>query len=105
PGAATPMSNFATLTLSVPTTADPLVSQTNCSGATLSFSTVAHGTGPFSYLWRKDGKTLPGATGSLLVLSNTTVLDAGSYNVIVAGVCNAVTNSATLTIPAPTTAT
>ena len=56
------VTNFATLTLNTPTTADPLVSQTNCPGTTVSFSTLAHGTGPFSYQWVKDGTPPPPST-------------------------------------------
>src|SRR5438552_5790824 len=42
---------------------------------------------------------LPGKTGSSLTLNNLSATDAGTYNVIVSGVCgNPVTNSAGLTI-------
>jgi uncharacterized repeat protein (TIGR01451 family) len=95
----------AILAVNVPTTADPLVSQTNCPGAMVSLSTVAHGTGPFTYQWRKDGKALLGGTQSSFVISSLSVLDVGTYSVTVSGLCNAVTNSAALTVDAPTTAT
>src|SRR5881397_2974623 len=48
---------------------------------------------------------IPGATSSSVVMSNVTVLAAGTYTVIVTGACNAATNSATLTVNEPTTAT
>src|SRR5438552_1371994 len=42
---------------------------------------------------------LPGKTGSSLTLNNLSATDAGTYNVIVSGVCgNPVTNSAGLTV-------
>jgi len=99
------LTNAATLTVNTNTTADPLASQTNCPGASLTLSTTAHGTGPFTYKWIKDGKALPGGTGSSWHINSATVLDAGIYNVIVTGTCNAFTNTATVVIHAPTTAT
>src|SRR5205814_1539095 len=80
------------------------VSQTNCPGDTVSFSTIAHGTGPFSYQWLKDGAPISGATDNSLSLPTVTASDAGAYSVRVAGRCNSVTNSATLTVNVPTTA-
>src|SRR5204862_3773287 len=96
--------NLATLTVNTPTTADALVSQTNCPGATVSFSTVAHGAGPFSYQWVKDGSPLPGPAASPLGLSGITASSAGTYSVEVTGLCNSTTNIATLTVNTPPTA-
>src|SRR5207249_2219780 len=103
-GACTSATNFATLTLNVPTTADPLVSQTNCPGDTVSFSTAAHGTGPFSFQWVKGATPLSSQTGSSLTLSNITAASADTYSVRVTGACNSTTNFATLTLSVPTTA-
>jgi uncharacterized repeat protein (TIGR01451 family) len=100
-----PATASARLTVNTPTSADGPVSQTVCPGAALSLSTAAHGTGPFSYQWIKDGKPLPGATTSSWSIPNATVLDEGTYVVTIAGTCNAVTNTATLTVNPPTTAT
>jgi subtilisin-like proprotein convertase family protein len=47
---------------------------------------------------------VPGATRSSLIVSNVSVLDVGNYTVAVSGLCNSVTNGATLTINAPTAA-
>ncbi|HEY6167374.1 MAG TPA: PKD domain-containing protein, partial [Verrucomicrobiae bacterium] len=47
--------NFATLTVLTNVSATPLLSQTNCPGTSAGFGTVASGTGPFSFVWRKDG--------------------------------------------------
>ena len=99
-----PVTNSASLTVNLPTTADPLVSQTVCPGAALSFSTSAHGTGPFSYQWLKNGAPLPGRTANSLILSSVTAADAGTYAVQVAGACNSTTQSALLTVNTPTTA-
>src|SRR5207249_1680306 len=98
------VTNFASLTVNVPTTGDALVSQTNCRGDTVGFSTAAHGTGPFSFQWVKDGTPLSGQTGSSLTLSNVAAASAGTYSVQVTGACNSVTNFASLTVNAPTTA-
>ncbi|HHY85705.1 MAG TPA: VWA domain-containing protein, partial [Verrucomicrobia bacterium] len=75
----------------------PLVDQVVCSGSTVVFSTVASGTGPFSYMWFKDGNVLS-ETGSALTLNNVTAGDAGIYTVVVSGACGSVTNSASLTV-------
>jgi hypothetical protein len=104
-GACNSTTNFATLTVNTPTTADALVPQAVCPGTALSISTTAHGSGPFTYKWIKDGKPLPGATTSSWSITNATVLDQGTYVVIVTGNCNAVTNTGTLTVHPPTTAT
>src|SRR5439155_8670591 len=45
-GACNSVTNSASLTVNVPTTADALASQTNCPGDTVTFSTSAHGTAP-----------------------------------------------------------
>src|SRR2546422_9157906 len=73
------VTNAATLVVNVPTTADALVSLTNCAGATVSFSTVAHGTpGPsgFSYQWSKNGSPLSGQTDSSLTDRKSTRLNS-----------------------------
>ncbi|PWU20264.1 MAG: hypothetical protein C5B50_04455, partial [Verrucomicrobia bacterium] len=103
-GACNSVTNFATLTVNTPTTADALFSQTNCPGGTVSFSAAAHGTGPFSYQWVKDGSPLSSQTNSTLTLSGITSGSAGLYSVQIIGACNSVTNFATLTVNTPTTA-
>src|SRR5204863_44844 len=80
------------------------VSLTNCSADTVTFSTVAHGTGPFSFQWMKDGVLLAARTDSSLTLPGITATSAGTYSVQVSGACNSVTNSASLTVLLPTTA-
>ena len=74
------------------------VSLTNCPGTSASFSVSATGTG-LSYQWSKDGSALTGQTASSLTLANVSAADAGTYSVVVSGICgNAVTSSATLTV-------
>jgi hypothetical protein len=103
-GACNSVTNSATLSVSVPVSADALVSQTNCAGAAAGFSTVAHGTGPFGYQWFKDGNALSNQTNSSILIPSIGGGDAGTYSVQVSGACNSVTNSATLSVNAPSTA-
>src|SRR5207249_3578033 len=81
--------NCATLTVNTPTTADSLVSQTNCPGSMVSFSTIGHGTGPFSYQWARNGTPLSGQSGNILTLTNLSAADAGAYSVVINGLCTA----------------
>jgi hypothetical protein len=67
------------------------------------FSTVASGTGPYSYVWLKNGSTLSGQTNSSLTLMNVGASDAATYSVIVSGAMGTVTNGATLTVNTPVT--
>jgi hypothetical protein len=96
------VTNSATLSISTPVSATPLVSQTNCPGTTVVFSTVASGTGPFTYAWLKNGQALA-ETSSSLTLNSVSSTDAGLYSVIVSGACGSVTNSATLAVNQETT--
>ncbi len=99
-GAAT---NSASLILLTNTAATPLTSLTRCAGDVAGFSTVPSGSGPFTFVWRKDGVIIPGAANSFLILSSVALTDAGLYSVEVRGACQAVTNSATLAVNALTT--
>jgi subtilisin-like proprotein convertase family protein len=96
--------NSASLILLTNTTTTPLVSLTRCVGTVASFATVPAGTGPFTFVWRKDGVIIPGAVNPFIILSSVALTEAGTYSVEVRGACQAVTNSATLTVNALTTA-
>src|SRR5439155_24982106 len=92
------VSNSATLTVLTNVSATALSNLTNCLGTSASFNVSATGTG-LSYQWYKGGNALAGQTASSLVLNNLSASDAGTYSVVVSGVCgNPVTNSASLTI-------
>jgi autotransporter-associated beta strand protein len=98
----TATSGAATLAVNPSTTATPLVSVTNaCPGTAVAFSTTAGGTGPFTYVWRKDGGAPLGETTSTLTIAAAATTDAGTYCVEVTGACGSVTNCATLTIAPP----
>ncbi len=99
------VTNCATLTVLTNTTATPLTSLTLCPGSTATFTTVASGTGPFTYAWTKGGAPIVGATNASYSIASVVSGDAGTYCVKVSGFCTSVTNCATLTVLTNTTAT
>jgi len=99
--AGNPVTNSATLTVNVPVTVTALTNLVCCQGDNAAFSTVASGTGPFNYVWLKNGVAINGQTSSSLTLNNVSTNDAATYSVIVSGACGNVTNSATLTVNLP----
>ncbi len=67
-------------------------------GGTTNISVTATGT-PLSYVWRKNGSVLPGATSSGLSFPNLVSGDAGTYYVIVSNFLKTVNSSqVTLTV-------
>ena len=93
-------SRLARLSVGLPpvVTAQPQ-SRTNLAGTDASFSVSVTGTTPLSYRWQFNGSDLPGATGSTLIRTNVSALDAGPYRVIVTNVAGAVTSQvAVLTV-------
>jgi hypothetical protein len=75
-----------------------------CLGDTAVFNVTATGT-DLSYQWWQGTNLLAGQTNSDLELSDVTADETGTYSVIVSGACGSVTNSATLTVNTPVTAT
>lgn len=69
------------------------------SGDTFSSSVSASGTGPFSYLWRRDGDPLfddgriTGTNTATITISPVRLADAGTYTVDVFGSCGTVTST------------
>jgi hypothetical protein len=83
------------------------VSRTNNAGATATFTVAATGNA-LTYQWFKNGTNnlaltgLPSATNATLVLTNTSVADAGDYSVLVSNPAGSVTSeTATLTVLDP----
>jgi uncharacterized repeat protein (TIGR03803 family) len=75
--------------------------QTVNTGATAVFWVTASGLPPPSFQWNFAGAPIPGATTSLLVVSNVQASDAGSYTVTVTNSAGTATsNAALLTISA-----
>src|SRR5438552_2538987 len=104
-GACNSVTNCASLTVNLSTTASAPSNITRCPGQSASFSTTASGTGPFSYQWLKDGVDISGATDPTYTIPSVGATDGGTYCVIVTGTCNSITNCATLTVNEPTSAT
>jgi hypothetical protein len=96
------VSNSATLAVNqtVVVTAAP-VSRNTCPGTSVNFGVSAKGSG-LSYQWYKEANLILGQTGSTLLLNDVSATDAGTYGVVVSGLCgNAVTNKATLSVNQP----
>ncbi|HTD68189.1 MAG TPA: hypothetical protein VK846_16815, partial [Candidatus Limnocylindria bacterium] len=104
-GACGQVTNSALLTVRELTTAAPLADAVVCVGNPVSFSTVPAGTGPFTFVWRKDGVALDGETNATLSIASATSESSGVYTVEVSGACDSVTNSATLILNVLVTAT
>ncbi len=70
-------------------------------GSSMTFSTVASGTPPFSYAWAKNGVLLGGQSANTITLNPVSLSDAGVYAVEVTGGNGGVTNAAVLTLVSP----
>jgi hypothetical protein len=67
-------------------------------GGTTTFSVGAAGPSPYSFQWTVNGTNLTGATNVALTLTNISVAQVGTYNVVVSNSLQSVTSSgATLT--------
>jgi len=77
-------SSVATLTVIDPVITRHPEHQSRNPGETVAFSVTAAGTLPVSYQWRKDGETVPGATDSVLSITNLQQTHLGAYSVVVA---------------------
>jgi hypothetical protein len=78
--------------------------QTVTAGQTATFSVTATGTAPLTYQWQKGTTAITGATSASYTTPATTTSDNGTqYQVVVSNSQgNATSNSATLTVIAPT---
>ncbi len=88
------ISQVATLTVVDPIIALQPVSQVTTAGLTVVFGVTAAGTEPFSYQWRRNGVSLPGATASSLILTNVQWADGGNYEVLVSNAYGSSTSAA-----------
>jgi hypothetical protein len=66
------------VTINPGTAATDLTGLTRCSGEAATFSTLASGTGPFTYTWAKDGAPIAGATGPSYTVAAVSAADAGT---------------------------
>ncbi|HTJ51971.1 MAG TPA: immunoglobulin domain-containing protein, partial [Cyclobacteriaceae bacterium] len=77
-------------------TTQPLATQTVCEGSAASFTVVASGTG-VTYQWKKNGVDIAGATSATYNIATTATADAGTYTVVVSGICSpSVTSTASV---------
>ncbi len=77
-------------------------SKTVIAGDSVSLRAAVMGSLPISYQWKKDGVSVPGATGATLSLTNAYLTDAGSYVLWATnGVGHTNTAAATLTVLPP----
>ena len=68
-------------------------------GGTVNFSVTASGAPAPTYQWRRNGIAIPGATSSLLTVSNIQAAQAGDYSVVITNAFGSVTSTvATLTL-------
>lgn len=73
------------------------------SGNSMNLYASVSGTSPITYVWKKDGVTIDGATSYSYSKANVTSADAGSYTVTATNIAGSVTSSAfTVTVVAPT---
>lgn len=93
-----------TAVLTVTTASGPFIttqpaSQTVTAGSAVSFTVVASGTAPLTYVWRKNGAPVAGATSATYAIVTAATGDAGSYTVIVTNSAGSITSTAaTLTV-------
>ncbi len=62
-------------------------------GGSFTLVGVAGGVAPITYQWRKDGVSLPGATGTALGMTNLQVADSGDYSVVAENAFGSVTSA------------
>ncbi len=66
-------------------------------GQSVTFTVTATGDG-LAYQWRKNGSPIPDATATSYTIGSVAASDAGSYDVIVTGLCTATSQPAILTV-------
>jgi hypothetical protein len=100
----------AALTVQANTATTKPNDQSVCQGSTVSFSTTASGTGPFTFAWKHGATVLhsgdlggrvtitSGSTSSTLTIGNAQPGDAGGYTVDTTGTCGTASQSANLAV-------
>ena len=77
-------------------------SKTVTPGTNTYMAVLAGGSAPFSYQWKLNGKDIPGATNAFYSIPRVSVVDAGSYSVVVSNASDTATSGAiVLTVNAP----
>jgi hypothetical protein len=103
-GAVSQLSNTATLIVvpvSPPTITTQPLSRTVTVGVTVQFSVAVSSSIAPTFQWRKNGVALAGATSDLLTIPSASLIDTGTYSVVVTNSGGTTTsNNATLTVNA-----
>jgi uncharacterized protein YegL len=97
------VTNSAMLVVKATTTISPLSGALKNLGDGVIFTTTVSGAGPFTYVWKKNGGIIAGATTGGLSLTNLTFADDADYAVEVTGSCNTAVQAAHLTVNHPPT--
>jgi len=91
-GVATSLVARLTVTFPPVITVQPL-GQNAVIGSRVIFSVTAVGAEPLSYLWRRNGLSVAGGTGQILILNNVQTTQAGTYAVRVSNADGAVVSA------------
>ena len=67
----------------------PPASKSVLAGSDAALTVTASATEPVTYQWRRQGISIPGATGSTLTFARATVADSGLYDAVVTGASGA----------------
>ena len=102
-GCGAPATQTATLTVQPGTTATDPVDVTVCQGANAAFSTTASGSN-LHYAWTLDGSPFNGDSASINVPTGSLSVGSHTVGLMVTGTCGTVSQSATLTVQANTSA-
>jgi outer membrane protein OmpA-like peptidoglycan-associated protein len=82
-------SSAAVIAISVPSGTPTITTQpagaalTEDDTMTLSVTATSPDNGTLTYVWKKNGQTISGATAATLTIANVAIADAGSYTVVV----------------------
>ncbi|MFM1768702.1 MAG: hypothetical protein RJA22_1231 [Verrucomicrobiota bacterium] len=91
-----------TLPPALPSFTEQPLGRVAATGSRVTFQVSACGTRPFTYQWRKNGSTLPGATNASLILPAVQAADAATYTVVVGNAAgSALSSAAILTLGQP----
>lgn len=91
-----------TVTVGLPVTpTPPLITSTRTdwtvpdnAGSNVIFSVSATGSFPITFMWQKDGESLPGGSDSSFIITNASFGHEGEYNVVVTNPYGSITNLA-----------
>lgn len=88
----------------LPTISTQPTNRTASAGAATSLSVIAFGQPAPTYQWRKNGTNIPGATSATLSINSTTLMDNGTYSVVVSNSAGVgVSSNAVIIVPAQPT--